>query len=162
MWVSLFCDCRYKKQNRRHAKDYIAHSGVVRPYQPQAFRRDRMEALDPNYPSTKFFEQAMEHAPSRQHFAILVQLRLGHFPTANYLHRFKKADSPECPECGSRSQTPMHLLMGCDAYVEERAERDRALGAASRSYRALLTPGPATKALMEYLKGIGIIRFKNE
>lgn len=90
-------------------------------------------------------------------FATLVQIRLGHFPTADYLYRFKKTDSPDCPNCGLRVQTAMHLLMGCEAFVEERADRDRVLGAASRSYRALLTPGPATKPLMEFLKEVGYL-----
>lgn len=121
-------------------------------------RRERMEALDPDYPSMKFFEKAIELALPRRQFATLVQMRLGHYPTADYLYRFKIVDSPECPECGTRAQTPIHILMGCDAYIEERAERDRALRAASRSYRTLLTPGPATRALMEYLQEAGFLR----
>lgn len=42
--------------------------------------------------------------------------------------------------------------------VEERADRDRVLGAVSRSYRALLTPGLATEILMGYLQDVGLLR----
>ena len=117
-----------------------------------------MEALDPDFPSMSCFKAAMELDLSRQQFAVLVQLRMGHFPTADYLYSFKKIDSPDCLNCGLRVQTPFYMMMGCDAFVEERAKRDRKLGAASRLYRALLTPGPATEGLMDYLKEDGFIR----
>jgi ribonuclease HI len=119
-------------------------------------RLERLEALDPTFPSLKFFKKARELP--RRHFAALVQLRLEHFPTAAYLYRFKKADTPDCPHCGLRPQTAFHLLIGCQAFVEQRGERDLMLGPASRSYKALLEPGTATRHLMRYLYDVGMLR----
>jgi hypothetical protein len=119
-------------------------------------RTERMEVLDPDYPSLQFFKRSCNL--SRRHFATLVQLRLDHFPVAAYLYRFRLLNSPDCPNCGLRPQTPFHLIIDCDAHIEERLERDRALGAASRSYKALLAPGDATPHLMRYLTRTGMLK----
>jgi hypothetical protein len=118
-----------------------------------SLRTERMENLNPTYPSLEFFKSARDL--SRLHFATLVQLRLEHFPAAVYLYRFKLLNSPDGPSCGLRTQSPFHVLIGRDAYIEQRLERDRTLGAASRSYKALLTPGKSTPHLMRSLVGVG-------
>jgi hypothetical protein len=42
--------------------------------------------------------------------------------------------------------------------VEERAERDFALGPASRSFKALLEPGETTRHLMRYSCYVGMVQ----
>ncbi|QRV80136.1 Reverse transcriptase from transposon X-element protein [Ceratobasidium sp. AG-Ba] len=118
-------------------------------------RKEKLQNLDPTYPSLRFFEAAK--SLSRRDFAILVQLRLEHFPVAVYLYRFKKADSPICPECGTSEQTVFHLLMTCPAHEEQRRIRTRELGDASRSFRMLLQPGKTTPHLIRYLERTGAI-----
>ncbi|QRV81841.1 RNA-directed DNA polymerase from mobile element jockey [Ceratobasidium sp. AG-Ba] len=118
-------------------------------------RKEKLQNLDPSYPSLRFFEAAK--SLSRREYAILVQLRLEHFPVAVYLERFKKVDSPICPNCGTTEQTVFHLLMTCPAHSEARKMRTREMGDASRSLRALLQPGKTTRHLIQYLERVGAI-----
>ncbi|KAF8595348.1 hypothetical protein BDV93DRAFT_395877, partial [Ceratobasidium sp. AG-I] len=53
-----------------------------------------------------FSERAKEL--SRTEYATLVQLRLGHFPTASYLYRFNIMDTPQCTHCYERAETIEH------------------------------------------------------
>jgi hypothetical protein len=92
-------------------------------------RRERLEELDPDFPSLNFFKKARDLW--RCHLATLAQLCLEHFPVATYLYQFKLQDSPDCLSCGLRLQSLFHLITGCKAHIKERLERDRALGAAS-------------------------------
>ncbi|KAF8597936.1 hypothetical protein BDV93DRAFT_451978 [Ceratobasidium sp. AG-I] len=92
---------------------------------------------------------------------MLVQLRLGHFPTASFLYRFNLTDTPQCTNCYERAETIEHYLMNCTAFWAQRRVRDLALGAASRSLKALLTPGKATHHLMQYIYATGGRRMPN-
>jgi hypothetical protein len=115
-------------------------------------RTEHMRYIDESYPSMTFSKLALNSNLSRQEYAMLVQLRLGHSPLAAYLHRLKKAESPRCPYCESRSETPIHFLRGCWVHDELRRERDRSCGPASRPIRLLLTPGKHTPNLVEYIR----------
>ncbi|KAH7325321.1 hypothetical protein B0J17DRAFT_581705 [Rhizoctonia solani] len=88
---------------------------------------------------------------TRHQLAIITQLRTGHYPTRGYLHCFTFADSPRCLHCDTRSKTITHLLMGCRALDDLRRERDRMMGATSRSLKAILKPGEHTKHLLNYI-----------
>lgn len=57
-------------------------------------RTGRMRLIDDTYPSFNFSSRAADLL--RQSYAALVQLRVGHFPLATYLNRFKLAESPGC------------------------------------------------------------------
>ncbi|KAF8594196.1 hypothetical protein BDV93DRAFT_459506 [Ceratobasidium sp. AG-I] len=116
-------------------------------------RTVRMQRVDDSYLSLDFFKRAGEL--SRIEYATLVQLRLGHFPTASYLYRFNLTDTPQCTHCFERAETIEHYLMNCIAHRAQRRVRDLALGAASRSLKALLTPGKATRHLMQYIYATG-------
>ncbi|KAJ1302954.1 hypothetical protein OPQ81_003247 [Rhizoctonia solani] len=85
-------------------------------------RTERMRALDETYPSKSFSTHALSPKLSRQDCATLVQLRFGHLPTASYLHKLKKADSPTCPHCKERAETLLDFLMRCKAHDELRRE----------------------------------------
>ena len=116
-------------------------------------RTVRMLRMDDLYLSLGFSKAAKEL--SRTEYATLVQLRLGHFPTASYLYCFNLKDTPQCASCYKRAETTEHYLMNCTAHQAQRRVRDLALGAASRSLKALLTPGEATKHLMQYIYATG-------
>ncbi|CUA73580.1 hypothetical protein RSOLAG22IIIB_10893 [Rhizoctonia solani] len=104
--------------------------------------------IDDEYPSMRFSTHADQL--TRHQYATLTQLRIGHYPTAHYLHRFARADSPRCPLWDTHSETIKHFLMGCRALDNTRREREQATGAASRSMKTLLKPGKYTKYLIEY------------
>ncbi|KAF8597213.1 hypothetical protein BDV93DRAFT_405100, partial [Ceratobasidium sp. AG-I] len=116
-------------------------------------RTVRLPKVDDSYLSLDFFKRAKDL--SRTEYATLVQLRLGHFPTASYLYRFNLTDTPQCTHCYERAESIEHYLMNCTAHRAQRRVRDLALGAASRSLKALLTPGKATRHLMQYIYSTG-------
>jgi hypothetical protein len=116
-------------------------------------RTVRMQKVDDSYLALDFVKRAREL--SRTEYATLVQLRLGHFPTASYLYRFNLTDTPQCTHCYERAETIEHYLMNCTAHRAQRRVRDLALGAASRSMKALLTPGETTKHLLNYINATG-------
>ena len=122
-------------------------------------RTVRMQKVDDSYLSLDFWKRAGEL--SRTEYATLVQLQLGYFPTASYLYRFNLTDTPQCTHCYERAETIEHNLMNCTAYRAQRRVRDLALGAASRSLKALLTPGKATRHLMQYIYATGGRRMPN-
>jgi hypothetical protein len=117
-------------------------------------RTERMRYLDKTCPSLTFSKNALKNHFTRQEYAHLVQLRLGHFPVPSYLHLFKvaKVDSPICPHCETRTETPVRILMGPRELEKLRRDRDRICGAASRSIRTLLEPGKHTQGLMFYIR----------
>lgn len=41
-------------------------------------------------------------------------------PLNEYLHRFKKVDSANCPACGHHTETAQHFLLECPKYARER------------------------------------------
>ena len=77
---------------------------------------------------------------------------------ANYLYRFKKVDSPDCPRCGKKEETVLHCLIGCDATVDQRKVRAQAIGARPGSLSVFLAPGTVAESLVKYLEDIGSLR----
>ncbi|KAF8600931.1 hypothetical protein BDV93DRAFT_416201, partial [Ceratobasidium sp. AG-I] len=74
-------------------------------------RTVRMLRIDDSYLSLEFSKMA--RGLTRTEYATLVQLRLGHFPTAPYLYRFNLKDTPQCTSCYERAETTEHYLMNC-------------------------------------------------
>ena len=64
---------------------------------------------------------------SRNVVATLIRLRTGHCGLKQYLHRFKKADTPHC-ECRQGKETVEHYLLECRKYTREREELLRNVG----------------------------------
>ncbi|KAF8881116.1 hypothetical protein BD779DRAFT_1445756 [Infundibulicybe gibba] len=69
----------------------------------------------------------------------MIQLRTGHAPLNQHLHRIKKTDSPLCPNCGVYEETVSHLMLQCSAYSIKRIEMNKRGGPSSRNLHALLT-----------------------
>ena len=108
-----------------------------------------MDRIDPGMPSKAFCKMA-ERLPRRQ-ASLLIQLRTGHVPLQQHLHRLRKVDTPICPMCGITNETVYHFLMECAAYNEERAERERRAGPASRSIKDLLNRPTMLSPLFRYI-----------
>lgn len=116
-------------------------------------RTVRMLKVDDAYLSLGFSK--LVEGLSRSAYMTLVQLHLGHFPTASYLYQFNLTDTPRCLHCLERAETTEHYLMNCTAHRAQRQVRDLALGAVSRSMKALLTPGRATEHLLNFIYAMG-------
>jgi hypothetical protein len=68
------------------------------------------------YPS-KIFESL--NKLERSESSIIYQLRSGHSPLNNYLHRIKKLDSPDCTVCKT-TEDVHHFLIKCSRFENER------------------------------------------
>jgi ribonuclease HI len=69
--------------------------------------------------SQKFLKYISSDGISRKTASTIFQLRVGHAPLNQYLFRFKKVDSPQCPACGHPKETPEHFLLQYAKYNHE-------------------------------------------
>ena len=70
--------------------------------------------------SHKFVTLTSDVRIPRHMASLIFQLRTGHAPLNNYLHRFKCVDSARCPACGEGRETVEHFLLRCPKYAHER------------------------------------------
>ena len=75
--------------------------------------------IDYSLPSDNFMHIANQLR--RNQASILIQLRTGHLPLNNVLHRIKRAESAICPHCdnGTR-ETTLHFIFFCPQYETAR------------------------------------------
>ena len=107
--------------------------------------------------STKTLEQDLAttldklNTVTRSQASILVQLRTGHAPVQAYLHRFKLADTPICPSCGTEPESITHYLLYCITYVAQRRCLRRSLGRDKSLGLEILGDETTIKPLMAYI-----------
>jgi hypothetical protein len=88
-------------------------------YHKARYRRFRFrDVLTPS--SQKYLKYISNKEISRSAASRIFQLRVGHAPLNQYLHRFKRVDAPRCPACGHPSETVEHYLLYCPKYDHER------------------------------------------
>lgn len=75
---------------------------------------------------------------TRPQTSIIMQLRTGHIPLNGYLHRIRKAESPDCPHCPGIAETVQHYLLECNAYERPRHALRRTLGRTANDLSTLL------------------------
>ncbi|KAF9562847.1 hypothetical protein CPC08DRAFT_620587, partial [Agrocybe pediades] len=89
-------------------------------------RRKKMKKIDKDFLFKKFSKITNEL--TRRQTSILVQLRTGHFPLNDYLHKRKLAPSPLCHACNEqRRETINHLITECPAYQTQRRKLKHAI-----------------------------------
>lgn len=137
----------WKQELQRRLKEDIKAQFEKSP------RYVRMMRIDPHALSSKFRKKAMD-APRRQS-SLLIQLRTGHVPLNQYLHRFKKVESPICPACNNAIETPAHFLIQCPAYRQHRIPLRRDLKGAASSITQMLSNDKAWKSLFQYIDATG-------
>jgi hypothetical protein len=79
-----------------------------------------MAEIDSTTPSSKFIESISHPDISHSSASRITQLRITHVPVNEYLHRFKKIESPSCPACGRDLEDVTHFLLECPGYDHER------------------------------------------
>ncbi|KAF9542354.1 hypothetical protein CPC08DRAFT_620124, partial [Agrocybe pediades] len=78
----------------------------------------------------------------RRQSSLLVQLRTGHFPLNDYLHKRKLAPSPICRACNEQQrETIDHLIKECPAYQEHRRQLRRVVNGRGLATRTGLATG---------------------
>jgi ribonuclease HI len=108
--------------------------------------------------SKKFIKLISNNRISRNTASLIYQLRVGHAPLNDYLHRFHKVDSPRCPACGASKETVEHLIKHCPGYAHERWLLMREFKASDPKLEEILSEPKAITQLSKYLTDTG--RFK--
>jgi ribonuclease HI len=70
--------------------------------------------------SKKFIKLISNNRIPRRSASLIYQMRVGHAPLNDYLHRFHKVDSPRCPACEAPRETVEHFIKRCLGYAHER------------------------------------------
>ena len=112
-------------------------------------RAPRAQKIDPTLPSKNFLK-LVDDLPKR-HAAILFQLRTGHAPLNNHLHRITKVESPKCPHCPSANETVLHFLLECPKYANARSRMRHQLHRKARDISSLLADPKCTKATLAFI-----------
>lgn len=117
----------------------------------------RMKAIDPSLPSDDFLDIASQLR--RNQASLLFQLRSGHIPLNETLHRIKRSDTPFCPHCrGSTKETVHHFLLACPHYARARRLLQSQLGRHSSSISFLLNSRSAIPNLLRYVSNTNRLR----
>ena len=123
------------------------------------FQRFRFKDLLTPY-SQKYLTYINSESISRRAASAIFQLRVGHVPLNQYLHRFKKIDSPHCPACGHPKETAEHFLLQCPKYAHERWPLLNQTRGRPPKFTTLLSSPKYLKPLANYMDATG--RFKLE
>lgn len=89
-----------------------------------------------------------------KHASLLIQLRSGHAPLQQYLHRIRRTPSSICPSCHAAKETVRHFLLDCPTYRRQREALTRSLGRSARSIKHL-SKGGVLKHLFRYIHATG-------
>jgi hypothetical protein len=116
----------------------------------KSMRYERSARYDPKTPASNFMKITAKL--TRHQASILIQLRTGHIPLQAYLHRFKLAETPTCPSCGTEPETVSHFLLHCITYVAQRRRLRRSLGRDQSLGLEILDDKKRMKSLMAYIK----------
>ena len=89
---------------------------------------------------------------SRRQASILIQIRTGHLPLNNVLHRIKRTDTPYCPHCNNRyRETTLHFLFFCPHYETARRDMDNATQRIKNPLAFLLGNRKGIPHLLKYI-----------
>ena len=92
---------------------------------------------------------------SRNDASRIFQLRAGHVPLNEYLERFKRMDSAQCPACGHPRENVQHFLKDCPAYKHERWPLHRLCKTEEPTLKDLLNKEELTIPLAKYIRATG-------
>ena len=123
------------------------------------YQRSRFQDLLTPY-SQKYLKYISSDQISRKTASLIFQLRVGHAPINQYLYRFKKVDSPQCPACGHPKESAEHFLLHCPKYAHERWPLLRNAGSRLPTITKLLSSHKLLRPLASYIEATE--RFKEE
>ena len=110
--------------------------------------------------SQKYLTYISSENISRKAASAIFQLRVGHALLNQYLYRFKKVDSPQCPACGHPKETPEHFLLQCPKYAHKRWPLLNQTRGRPPKFTVLLSNPKYLKPLANYMDATG--RFELE
>jgi ribonuclease HI len=118
------------------------------------YRRARYQDLLTPY-SQKFLKYISSKDVTRKTASKIFQLRVGHALLNQYLFRFKKVESPQCPVCGHPEETAEHYLLQCLKYAHERWPILSRSNGRSSKFTKLLTNPKLLIPLANYIEATG-------
>ena len=121
------------------------------------YHRTRYKDLLTPY-SQKFLKYISNEEISRKTASLIFQLRVGHAPINQYLHRFKKVDNPQCLACGHPTETAEHIILHCPSYDHERWPLLQRAGSRLPKITRILSSPKLLNTLANFLEATG--RFK--
>ena len=83
-----------------------------------------MAQFDDKFPFNEFRKRS--YFLTRNQASIMIQIRSGHIPLNNYLHKIRKSDTEICLACSDQEnglrcrETINHVIFECPAYDRER------------------------------------------
>jgi ribonuclease HI len=119
-------------------------------FSPRYHRARYQDMLTPA--SQNYLKYICSQNISRAAASRIFQLRVGHIPLNQYLHRFKRVDNPRCPACGHPNETVEHYLVYCPKYAHERWPLLRRLGNTTPKVIKLLTNRKLLAPLINYIE----------
>lgn len=116
-------------------------------------RYQRTIRIDEAGTKSKFLKETAEMG--RRQTSILVQLRLGHIPLNQHLHRIQKIDSPFCPNCKKKRKTDdrdsQTLYTGMPTYAKEWFWLCTKLGRGANSIKQMMSNEKSMKLLIKFV-----------
>lgn len=116
-------------------------------------RYQRTIRIDEAGTKSKFMKETAEMG--RCQTSILVQLRLGHIPLNQHLHRIRKVDVPFCPNCEKNGkqivESVKHFILECPTYAKERFWLRTKLGRGANSIKLMMSNEKTMKLLIRYV-----------
>jgi len=104
------------------------------------------------FPSAAFLRLLQKLQITRAQSSLLFQLRTGHIPLGSYLHRIKKAATPQHPGCGAPRETVIHYLFECPSHTHERIPYFRQWQRKERDLSFLLTEPKAALSVIGFVR----------
>ena len=118
-------------------------------------RRFRLEQLGEPFPFKKTLKTITNL--TRSQTSTILQLRCGHFPLNQYLHKIKKSESNTCQACHdattnfSQPETITHFLFDCPAYALQRNELAAKIGPQHLNLPDIMPNPDYLKALLKFI-----------
>ncbi|KAJ3473536.1 hypothetical protein NLI96_g12952 [Meripilus lineatus] len=111
----------------------------------------RMKFIDPTMPSPKFLKSISNL--TRPQAAIITQLRTGHAPLNEHLHRIKRSATPNCPHCGPGfTESVRHFLIQCRHHSRARYQMYRKLKRNAYNIEYLLQAPKAFPHVIKFIR----------
>ena len=121
-------------------------------------RAHRTKNIDPSVPSMNFLKLTSGLDISRQGASWLFQIRVGHIPLNEYLHRFKRMAHSNCPACGQEVESTQHFVLDCPKYAHERWALFAGKNQKNKEFANLIGKEENALSLTTYIQATGRFR----
>ncbi|TEB20499.1 hypothetical protein FA13DRAFT_1586082, partial [Coprinellus micaceus] len=82
----------------------------------------------------------------------LTQIRTGHIPLNEWLHKRKLAESDMCDQCDeNKKESTHHYLFACKAFEQHRQKMDKGHKRAKRNLKSIFSSEKFTHILLRYV-----------